>query len=288
MGALGAVVLVLAAIAAREPEVGAPEARARAAARQHPHRRARLLAAQRQRRADRARDRRARRCRRWGRCTSPTTTSPRAGSARPSRSSPIAGAITTLTIARMADRLDRLKLVGLGTLLMAPAMGAMALPLGTPAFIAAMVAVRDRAGDRLHGLVPARGRRRRARRRRPGRRDGPALGELGRRRADRPGGSPARWPSSRTMRPAFLLAAALALAAALGVRWRTRELRRYSRRLPEGDPSAASYRSDRPRVGDEALRRRSWPSTTSRSRSTRASSSRCSARRAAARRRRCA
>ena len=99
----------------------------------------------------------------------------------------IAGAATTLTIARISDRLDRLKLVGLGTLLMAPAIGAMALPLGTVAFVGGDGRVRDRAVDRLRGRVPARGGRRRARRRRAGRRDGAALGELGHRRADRPG-----------------------------------------------------------------------------------------------------
>ena len=187
MGALGAVVLVLAARRVARARGRRAQARARAAARQHPHGRARLLAAQRQRRADRARDRRARRCRRSDRCTSPTTTSRRAASARPSRSSPIAGAITTLTIARMADRLDRLKLVGLGTLLMAPAMGAMALPLGTAAFVAAMVAVGIAQSIGFTAVVPARGRRRRARRGRPGRRDGAALGELGPGRADRPG-----------------------------------------------------------------------------------------------------
>ena len=151
----------------------------------------------------------------------------------------IAGAITTLTIARMADRLDRLKLVGLGTLLMAPAMGAMALPLGTPAFIAAMVAVRDRAGDRLHGLVPARGRRRRARRGRPGRRDGAALGQLGPGRADRPGAHrhggraggrcgrvPARGRTCARGGPGRPLAHPYLSA--------------YSRHLPEGEPSAGA------------------------------------------------
>ena len=70
--------------------------------------------------------------------------------------------------------------------------------------------------------LPAGGRRRRARGRRAGRRDGAALGQLGRRRADRPGRHRRGGRSSRATPTAFALAGALALAAALGVRWRTR------------------------------------------------------------------
>jgi MFS family permease len=133
----------------------------------------------------------------------------------------IAGAITTLTIARMADRLDRLKLVGLGTLLMAPAMGAMALPLGTPAFVAAMVAVGIAQAIGFTAAYPlaADGAER------AGVGQGVAMGLLS-----------VSWGLGALIGPVltgsvaelagdaagFLLAAGLALAAALGVRWRTR------------------------------------------------------------------
>lgn len=133
----------------------------------------------------------------------------------------VAGAITTLTIARMADRLDRLKLVGLGTLLMAPAMGAMALPLGTAAFIGAMVAVgiAQSIGFTASYPLAADGAER------AGIGQGVAMGLLS-----------VSWGLGALIGPVltgtvaglandatgFLLAAGLALAAALGVRLRTR------------------------------------------------------------------
>jgi MFS family permease len=133
----------------------------------------------------------------------------------------IAGAITTLTIARMADRLDRLKLVGLGTLLLAPSLGAMALPLGTPTFIAAMVAVgiAQSIGFTASYPLAADGAER------AGIGQGVAMGLLS-----------VSWGLGALIGPVltgtvaglagdatgFLLAAGLALAAALGVRWRTR------------------------------------------------------------------
>ena len=133
----------------------------------------------------------------------------------------VAGAITTLTIARMADRLDRLKLVALGTLLMAPAMGAMALPLGTGAFVGAMVAVgiAQSIGFTASYPLAADGAER------AGIGQGVAMGLLS-----------VSWGLGALVGPVltgtvaglandatgFLLAAGLALAAALGVRWRTR------------------------------------------------------------------
>ena len=133
----------------------------------------------------------------------------------------VAGAITTLTIARMADRLDRLRLVALGTLLMAPAMGAMALPLGTGAFIGAMVVVgiAQSIGFTASYPLAADGAER------AGIGQGVAMGLLS-----------VSWGLGALIGPVltgtvaglandatgFLLAAGLALAAALGVRWRTR------------------------------------------------------------------
>ncbi len=133
----------------------------------------------------------------------------------------VAGAITTLTIARMADRLDRLRLVGLGTLLMAPAMGAMALPLGTAAFVGAMVAVgiAQAIGFTASYPLAADGAER------AGIGQGVAMGLLS-----------VSWGLGALIGPVltgtvaglandatgFLLAAGLALAAALAVRWRTR------------------------------------------------------------------
>jgi len=133
----------------------------------------------------------------------------------------IAGAATTLGIARMADRLDRLKLVGFGTLLMAPAMGAMALPLGTPAFIAAMITVgiAQAIGFTASYPLAADGAER------AGVGQGVAMGLLS-----------VSWGLGALVGPVltgavaelagdasgFLLAAGLALAAALCVRWRTR------------------------------------------------------------------
>ena len=177
-------------------------ARARPAARQPPHRLARLLAAQRQRRAGRARDR------------GHDDADARLAASRRARASPQSGVGAAFTRRRrrgLRSRRSRSRasptgstgsrLVGLGTLLLAPCLGAMALPLGTAAFVAAMVACGIAQSIGFVGRVSARRRRRRARRRRPGRRDGPALRQLGRRRADRPGARPARWPSSRTTPP---------------------------------------------------------------------------------------
>ena len=140
MGGLGVVVLLLGAVASREPEVGAPG-----------HEHVPLLESVR----TVARDS-------WllsanvalvvlaiAGTTMQTLGSLHLGRAGVSQSGigaaftvvAIAGAVTTLTIARISDRLDRLKLVGLGTILLAPTVGAMALPLGTIAFVGAMVAV---------------------------------------------------------------------------------------------------------------------------------------------------
>jgi MFS family permease len=121
----------------------------------------------------------------------------------------------------MADRIDRLKLVGLGTLLMAPAMGAMALPLGTDAFIGAMVAVgiAQSIGFTASYPLAADGAER------AGVGQGVAMGLLS-----------VSWGLGALVGPVltgtvaglagdatgFLLAAGLALAAALAVRWRTR------------------------------------------------------------------
>jgi MFS family permease len=131
------------------------------------------------------------------------------------------GAATTLTIARMADRIDRLRLVGIGTLMMAPAMGAMALPLGTAAFVAAMVAVGIAQAIGFTSAYPlaADGAER------AGVGQGVAMGLLS-----------VSWGVGALVGPvltgtvaelagdstAFALAGALALVAALGVRWRTR------------------------------------------------------------------
>jgi MFS family permease len=220
MGSLGAVVLVLAAIAAREPEVGAPE---------HDH------VPLRDSIRTVARDS-------WllsanvalialaivG-TTMQTLASLHLADHDVSQSGvgaaftlvAVAGAITTLTIARLADRLDRLKLVGLGTVLMAPAMGAMALPLGTPAFIAAMVAVgiAQAIGFTASYPLAADGAER------AGVGQGVAMGLLsvswgiGALIGPVVTGSVAELANDAT---AFALAGALALVAALGIRWRTR------------------------------------------------------------------
>ena len=287
MGGLGVVVLLLGGRRLARARGRRARARARSAARQPPHRLARLLAAQRQRRAGRARDR------------GHDDADARLAASRRARASPqsgvgaaftlvaFAGCLTTLTIARISDRLDRLKTVGLGHA------AARALPRrhGAAARHGRVHRgdgrVRDRAVDRLRLGLPAGRRRRRARRRRPGRRHGPAPRQLGRRRADRPGGDRQRWRSSRTTPPRSRSRAPWRWprpSASAGAR----AGKALHSPLDRGRLQRSSDRSDRPRVGDEALRRRSWPSTTSPSRSTRASSSRCSARRAAARRRRCA
>ncbi|HET6171049.1 MAG TPA: MFS transporter [Gaiellales bacterium] len=133
----------------------------------------------------------------------------------------VAGTVTTLTLARMADRLDRLKLVGLGTLLLAPTLGAMALPLGTSAFIAAMVAcgIAQAIGFTASYPLAADGAER------AGVGQGIAMGLLavswgvGALIGPVVTGTVAQFANDAT---AFALAGALALAAALGVRWRTR------------------------------------------------------------------
>jgi MFS family permease len=133
----------------------------------------------------------------------------------------IAGALTTLYIARIADRLDRLKLVGLGTLLLAPALGAMALPLGTGLFIAAMVAtgIAQAIGFTASYPLAADGAER------AGVGQGVAMGLLsvswgiGALVGPVVTGTVAQLANDAT---AFALAGALALVAALGVRWRTR------------------------------------------------------------------
>ena len=131
------------------------------------------------------------------------------------------GAATTLTIARMADRIDRLRLVGIGTVMMAPAMGAMALPLGTAAFVGAMVAVGIAQSIGFTSAYPlaADGAER------AGVGQGVAMGLLsvswgvGALVGPVATGTVAELAGDST---AFALAGALALAAALGVRWRTR------------------------------------------------------------------
>jgi MFS family permease len=133
----------------------------------------------------------------------------------------VAGTVTTLTLARMADRLDRLKLVGLGTLLLAPTLGAMALPLGTSAFIAAMVAcgIAQAIGFTASYPLAADGAER------AGVGQGIAMGLLavswgvGALIGPVVTGTVAQFANDAT---AFALAGALALPAALGVRWRTR------------------------------------------------------------------
>jgi MFS family permease len=133
----------------------------------------------------------------------------------------IAGALTTLYIARIADRLDRLKLVGLGTVLLAPALGAMALPLGTYLFIGAMVAcgISQSIGFTASYPLAADGAER------AGVGQGVAMGLLsvswgiGALVGPVVTGTVAQLANDST---AFALAGALALAAALGVRWRTR------------------------------------------------------------------
>jgi MFS family permease len=133
----------------------------------------------------------------------------------------IAGAITTITIARIADRVDRLKLVGLGTFLLAPTVGVMALPLGTPAFVAAMVAVgiSQSIGFTASYPLAADGAER------SGVGQGVAMGllsvswGLGALIGPVLTGTVAEFSSDAA---AFALAGALALVAALGVRWRTR------------------------------------------------------------------
>jgi MFS family permease len=133
----------------------------------------------------------------------------------------MAGAITTITIARISDRVDRLKLVGLGTLLLAPTIGAMALPLGTIAFVAAMVAVGIAQAIGFTSAYPlaADGAER------AGVGQGVAMGLLsvswgvGALIGPVATGTVAEFSSDAT---AFVLAGALALFAALGVRWRTR------------------------------------------------------------------
>ncbi len=133
----------------------------------------------------------------------------------------IAGAVTTLTIARISDRLDRLRLVSFGTLLLAPTVGAMALPLGTPAFVAAMIAcgIAQAIGFTAAYPLAADGAER------AGVGQGVVMGLLS-----------VSWGIGALVGPvltgtvaqiandatAFTLAAGLALAAALGVRWRTR------------------------------------------------------------------
>ena len=133
----------------------------------------------------------------------------------------IAAALTTFTLSRVADRLDRLKLVGLGTLLLAPTLGAMALPLGTAAFIGAMIAcgIAQAIGFTASYPLAADGAER------AGVGQGIAMGLLavswgvGALIGPIVTGTVAEFASDAA---AFALAACLALAAALGVRWRTR------------------------------------------------------------------
>jgi predicted MFS family arabinose efflux permease len=133
----------------------------------------------------------------------------------------VAGAITTLTIARFSDRLNRLKLVGIGTFLLAPTMGVMALPLGTGAFVIAMVAVgiAQSIGFTASYPLAADGAER------AGVGQGVAMGLLsvswgvGALIGPVATGTVAEFAGDAT---AFALAGALALVAALGVRWRTR------------------------------------------------------------------
>jgi MFS family permease len=131
------------------------------------------------------------------------------------------GAVTTLTIARISDRIDRLKLVSFGTLLMAPAIGAMALPLGTGVFVAAMVVtgIAQSIGFAAAYPLAADGAER------AGVGQGVAMGMLsvswgvGALIGPVTTGAVAELANDAT---AFALAGALALAASLGVRWRTR------------------------------------------------------------------
>jgi MFS family permease len=131
------------------------------------------------------------------------------------------GAATTLTIARISDRVDRLKLVSFGTLLMAPAIGAMALPLGTGAFVGAMVVtgIAQSIGFAAAYPLAADGAER------AGVGQGVAMGMLsvswgiGALIGPVATGTVAELANDAT---AFALAGALALAATLGVRWRTR------------------------------------------------------------------
>jgi MFS family permease len=133
----------------------------------------------------------------------------------------VAGAATTLTIARISDRIDRLKLVGLGTLLVAPTVGAMALPLGTAAFVASMVAcgIAQATGFAAAYPLAADGAER------AGVGQGVAMGLLsvswgvGALVGPVATGTVAELANDAT---AFALAGALALTAALAVRWRTR------------------------------------------------------------------
>ena len=132
-----------------------------------------------------------------------------------------AGAVTTLTLVRIADRFDRLRLVGLGTLLLAPSVGVMALPLGTPLFIAAMVAVGIAQAIGFTSAYPlaADGAER------SGVGQGVAMGLLsvswgvGALAGPVATGAVAELANDAT---AFFLAGSLALVAALAVKWRTR------------------------------------------------------------------
>ena len=220
MGGLGAVVLLLGAVASREPEVGAP-------AHEHVPLRDSLRTV--------ARDS-------WllsanvalvvlaiAGTTMQTLGSLHLASEGVSQSGigaaftvvAIAGAATTLTIARISYRLDRLKTVGLGTLMLAPALGAMALPLGTFAFVAAMVwcGIAQSIGFASAYPLAADGAER------AGVGQGVAMGLLsvswgiGALVGPVPTGTVAQLANDAT---AFMLAGTLALAAALGVRWRTR------------------------------------------------------------------
>jgi NNP family nitrate/nitrite transporter-like MFS transporter len=133
----------------------------------------------------------------------------------------IAGALTTFAISRISDRVGRLKLVGIGTLMLAPCLAAMALPLGTALFVTAMVAcgISQSIGFTASYPLAADGAER------AGVGQGVAMGLLS-----------VSWGIGALVGPvltgavaqlvddssAFLLAGTLALAAALGVRWRTR------------------------------------------------------------------
>jgi MFS family permease len=133
----------------------------------------------------------------------------------------IGGAIATLVVARISDRVDRLKLVGLGTILLAPSAGALALPLGFAPFVVAMVAVGISQSIGFTSAYPlaADGAER------AGVGQGVAMGLLS-----------VSWGVGALVGPvatgtvaefsndaaAFSLTAALALLAALAVRWRTR------------------------------------------------------------------
>jgi MFS family permease len=128
---------------------------------------------------------------------------------------------TTLTVARVADRLDRLKLVGFGTLMLAPTLSAMALPLGTLPFVGCMVAcgVAQAIGFSASYPLAADGAER------AGVGQGIAMGLLavswgvGALIGPVLTGTLAQFANDAT---AFAFAGGLALAAALGVRWRTR------------------------------------------------------------------